>query len=95
MPTPTAASPDQDLVGAAIVFGSRPIGVVLAVLRDPVSQRVRRLITTYGPSDRRVAIPMEWVTQRTDTTLTLGVGPRSLDDLADQRALGPLYDRAS
>ena len=94
MHTPTAA-PDQDLVGAEIIFGRTLIGVVEAVLRDPISQRVRRLITTYGATGRRVAVPMEWVIHRTAARLTLGVGAHSLDNLADQRALGPLHVRSA
>ena len=39
---------DDDLIGAEVVFGAAPIGRVLDVIRDPLSQRVRRLITTYG-----------------------------------------------
>ena len=82
-----------DLVGTEILFGTTSIGQVLAVIRDPVSQRVRRLITTYGATSRRVAIPMEWVVRRTPTSVTLGVGARSLDDLAEQSA--PLHSRTS
>ena len=36
--SPPAA--DVDLVGTDIVFGTTPIGQVLDVIRDPVSQRV-------------------------------------------------------
>jgi hypothetical protein len=73
---------DKDnLIGAEIAFGATAIGYVLGVIRDPLSQRVRRLITTYGSTSRRVAVPMEWVTKRTQARLELGVGPRSLDDL--------------
>jgi hypothetical protein len=85
---------DQDLVGAELVFGTTPIGQVLSVERDPVSHRVRRLLATYGDTGRRVAIPLEWVVRRTSTSVTLGVGVRSLDDLADQRELGPLHSRS-
>jgi hypothetical protein len=84
---------DVDLVGTDILFGTTPIGQVLDVIRDPVSQRVRRLITTYGATGRRVAIPMEWVVRRTSSRVTLGVGARSLDDLAEQHA--PLHSRSS
>jgi len=73
---------DENLIGAEIAFGATAIGRVQGVIRDPLSQRVRRLITTtYGPTSRRVAVPMEWVTKRTQARLELGVGPRSLDDL--------------
>ena len=76
---------DQDtLIGAEITFGATPIGRVQEVLRDPFSQRVRRLVTTYGASGRRVAVPMEWVTKRTPSRVELGVGARSLDDLAER-----------
>jgi hypothetical protein len=81
MPTGT----DQDnLIGAEITFRAAPIGRVLDVVRDPLSQRVRRLITTYGSTGRRVAVPMEWVTKRTPTRLELGVGTCSLDDLPER-----------
>lgn len=80
----TSNSPNDDtLVGSEIMFGPTQLGHVEALVRDPVSSRVRRLITTYGPAQRRVAIPMEWVVQRTSTRLVLGVGSLSLDDLAD------------
>ena len=75
---------DEALIGSEIMFGSTPLGHVEGLVRDPVSSRVRRLITTYGPARRRVAIPMEWVVQRTPSKLVLGVGSLSLDDLADQ-----------
>jgi hypothetical protein len=75
---------DNTLIGAEIMFGPTQLGHVEGLVRDPVSSRVRRLITTYGPAQRRVAIPMEWVVQRTSTRLVLCVGALSLDDLADQ-----------
>jgi hypothetical protein len=81
----TSRAPFEDLIGAELVFGATPIGHVLDVRRDPVSHRVWRLITTYGPHGRRVAVPVEWVTQQTPTRVTLAVGARSLDDLADER----------
>jgi hypothetical protein len=83
MHTPNRAE-DDTLIGAEIMFGPTSIGHVEGVVRDPLSNRVRWLITTYGPARRRVAVPMEWVVQRTPTRLVLGVGPLSLDDLADQ-----------
>ena len=92
MHTPTHTE-DEKLIGAEIVFGATSIGHVLGIMRDPLSQRVRRLITSYGPDGRRVAVPMEWVVRRTPTRVTLAVGTRSLDDLADQRELGPLFRR--
>ncbi|HLZ28767.1 MAG TPA: hypothetical protein VKV73_15740 [Chloroflexota bacterium] len=80
----TATRPDDDaLIGAEIMFGPTQLGHVEGVVRDPVSSRVRRLITTYGPAHRRVAVPMEWVVQRTPTRFVLGVGSLSLDDLAE------------
>jgi hypothetical protein len=36
---------------------------------------------------------MEWVVRRTAARVTLAVGTHSLDDLADQRELGPLDSR--
>jgi hypothetical protein len=74
----------SSLIGAEIVFGSTPIGRVQSVQRDPVSDRVRRLVTSYGRPARRVAVPMEWVIHTTSDRVTLGVGAASLDDLADQ-----------
>ena len=47
---------------------------VEGVVRDPLSGRVRKVITTYGPTNRRVAVPMEWVVQHTPTRLVLGSG---------------------
>jgi hypothetical protein len=75
---------DETLIGAEIAFGSAPIGRVLGLVRDPLTQRVRRLITTYGPNARRVAVPMEWVVRRSPERLVLAVGARSLDDLPEQ-----------
>jgi hypothetical protein len=83
----TSRAPFEDLIGAELVFGAMPMGYVLAVRRDPVSQRVWRLVTTYGPHARRVAVPVEWVTRQTPTRVTLAVGARALDDLADEREL--------
>ena len=75
---------DEQLMGAEITFGNMLIGHVEGLLRDPLSQRVRRLITSYGLSGRRVAVPMEWVAKRSASRLVLGVGTHSLDDLADR-----------
>lgn len=75
---------DPDLIGADIVFGSTSIGRVQGLQRDPVSGRIRRLLTSYGASGRRVAVPMEWVLQLSSSRVSLGVGAHSLDDLADQ-----------
>ncbi len=75
---------DADLIGAEISFGATPLGRIQAVLRDPLSQRVRHLVMRYGAGQRRVAVPMEWVVRRSLGHVTLGVGTRSLDDLADQ-----------
>ena len=79
----TAAQDDQ-LVGAEITFGTALLGHVEGLVRDPLSQRVRGLITSYGLKRRRVAVPMEWVTKRADSGVVLGVGARSLDDLGDR-----------
>jgi hypothetical protein len=73
---------DLNLIGAEITFGTTHIGQVLGVVRDPISQRVRRVLTRYGTASRQVAVPIEWVVLRTGKRLDLGVGPRSLDDLA-------------
>ena len=75
---------DTDLLGAEVSFGATPLGRVLGVLRDPLSHRVRHLVMRYGPGQRRVAVPMEWVVRRGPGRVTLGVGTRSLDELADQ-----------
>ena len=82
MPTSTATK-DGQFMGAEIMFRSTVIGHVEGLVRDPISQRVRRLITSYGPGRRRVGVPMEWVVKRSAERLVLGVGVRSLDDLAD------------
>jgi hypothetical protein len=86
-------SADEDLIGAELAFGPTVIGHIEGVRRDPISQRVWRLIATYGPRARRVAVPIEWVVRRTPTRVTLAVGIRELDDLADQRELGPWFSR--
>jgi hypothetical protein len=70
-------------MGAEMTFGMTLIGHVEGLVRDPISQRVRWLITSYGKNGRRVAVPMEWVVNRSPSRLVLGVGARSLDDLAD------------
>ena len=70
-------------MGAEITFGTTVIGHVERLLRDRVSQRVRRVITSYGLMRRRVGVPMEWVVKRSASRLVLGVGARSLDDLCD------------
>ncbi len=79
----STATNDTQLMGAEIAFGKTLIGHVEGVIRDPLSQRVRRLITSYGLARRRVGVPMEWVVKRSASRLVLGVGTRSLDDLAD------------
>ena len=75
-------SADDDLLDAEITFDGARIGHVSGLVRDPISQRVRRPRTTYGAPRREVAVAIEWVVRRTPTRLTLGVGARSLDDLA-------------
>jgi len=74
---------DAHLVGAEMTFGKTLIGHVEGLVRDPISQRVRRLITSYGPTGRRVGVPMEWVVSRSPTRLVLAVGTRSMDDLSE------------
>ncbi len=83
VPASTAPEAGDELIGAEITFGKTLIGHVEGLIRDPLSQRVRRLITSYGLSGRRVAVPMEWVVKRSAPRLALGVGARSLDDLGD------------
>jgi hypothetical protein len=80
----STAAHDEQLVGAEITFGTTLIGHVEGLVHDPLSQRVRGLITSYGLKQRRVAVPMEWVTRRTATRVVLGVSARSLDDLGDR-----------
>jgi hypothetical protein len=70
-------------MGAEITYGTTLIGHVEGLIRDPIFQRVRRLITSYGVTGRRVGVPMEWVINRSPSRLVLGVGARSLDDLGD------------
>ncbi len=79
----TPANDGQNLLGAEIAFGQTLIGHVEGLARDPISHRIRRLITSYGKSARRVGVPIDWVVNRTPTRLTLAVGTRSLDDLSD------------
>ena len=74
---------DTQLVGAEMMFGKTLIGHVEGLVHDPISQRVRSLITQYGMVGRRVAVPMEWVVNWSPARLMLGVGARSLDDLAE------------
>jgi len=83
MATSTAAK-DEQLMGAEITFGSTLIGHVEGLVRDPLSHRVWRVVTSYGPTSRQVAVPMEWVVKRSPSRLVLGVGTRSLDDLGDR-----------
>ena len=71
-------------IGAELAFGTESIGRVLDLGYDPISNRVWRLIATYGSHKRRVAVPVEWVVRRTPTRVTLAVGSRALDDLPDQ-----------
>lgn len=72
---------DTQLMGAEMTFGKTLIGHIEGLVRDPISHRVRGLITSYGLAGRRVEVPMEWVINRSPSRLVLGVGARSLDDL--------------
>lgn len=85
MASSSVLSTDEDLLGAEITFGTALLGHVEGLVRDPVSHRVWRLLTSYGPADRHVAVPMEWVIRRSPRRVELGVGARSLDDLGDRR----------
>ena len=76
---------DEELMGAEITFGNTVLGHVEGLVRDPVSHRVWRLLTSYGPAERHVAVPIEWVVRRTPERVELAVGVRSLDDLGDRR----------
>lgn len=82
----TLGTSDSDFIGSEVTFGATLIGHIQSVLRDPVSQRVRHLVMPYGVGGRRVAVPMEWVVRRSPARVVLGVGERSLDDLAEQQA---------
>jgi hypothetical protein len=84
VPASTAPAAGDELIGAEITFGKTLIGHVEGLIRDPLSQRVRRLITSYGLSGRRVAVPMEWVVKRSAKALVLAVGPSSLDHLGER-----------
>lgn len=86
MHTPTPVATDEPLIGSEITFGNTVIGHVEGVVRDPMSQRVRRVITSYGPTGRRVAVPIEWVVKRSASRLVLAVGTLSLDDLVERAA---------
>jgi len=77
----STAMSDTQLMGAEMTFGKTLIGHIEGLVRDPISHRVRRLITSYGLAGRRVEVPMEWVINRSPSRLVLGVGARSLDDL--------------
>jgi hypothetical protein len=79
----STATNDEQLVGAEVLFGSMVLGHVEGIEHDPHSHRVRRLIMSYGLPPRRVGVPMEWVVKRSPSRLVLGVGTRSLNDLAD------------
>jgi hypothetical protein len=81
--TAVPLTPDEQLMGAEITFGKLLIGHVEGLVRDPLSHRVWRLVTTYGPTGRHVAVPIEWIVKRSASRLDLGVGTRSLDDLGD------------
>ena len=53
---------DENLPGTAIVVPGDVVWQVQAVLRDPVSRRIRYLIARYGGkvgAGRRLALPME------------------------------------
>ena len=79
----TATAQDAQLMGAEITFGSALIGHVDGLVHDPISHRVRRLITSYEETRRRVGVPIEWVVKRSPSRLELAVGVRSLDNLGD------------
>ena len=81
--TSTAAH-DEQLLGAEISSGSTVLGHVEGLVRDPISHRVRRLITSYGATGRRVGVPIEWVVKRSASRIELGVGAGSLDCLSDR-----------
>jgi hypothetical protein len=80
----STAAHDEQLMGAEITFGTTHIGHVEGLVRDPVSHRVRRVITSYGPTGRHVGVPMEWIVKRSASRLELAVGTHSLDNLGDR-----------
>jgi hypothetical protein len=77
------ATKDEQFMGAEIMVGNTLLGHVEGLGRDPLSYRVRRLIMSYGLNGRRVGVPVEWVIKRSPSRVVLGVGVRSLNDLAD------------
>jgi hypothetical protein len=79
----SATKRDAQLMGAEITFGSASIGHVEGLVHDPISHRVRRLITSYGSTRRRVGVPIDWVVKRSPSRLELAVGVRSLNNLGD------------
>ncbi len=82
--TSSTITKDQQLLGAEIVYRTTLIGHVEGLVRDPLSQRVWRVLTSYGPSRRYVAVPMEWVAKRSASRLTLAVGTHELDGLVER-----------
>jgi hypothetical protein len=87
---------EGDLLGAEVVVGTGVIGRVEAVVRDPVSQRVWRLVTRYGPAQgRQVAVPSEWIVRRSAQRVVLGVGTRSLGQRFDDDGASRTYGVAA
>ena len=86
----STVSNDAQLLGADITYRGMLLGHVEGLIRDPISHRVWRLLTSYGQTRRRVGVPMEWVVSRSPTRLDLAVGARSLDDLSDWIGTSPL-----
>jgi len=74
---------EAQLMGAEITFRSASIGHVEGLVHDPISHRVRRLITSYGSTRRRVGVPIEWVVKSYPARLELAVGESALDNLGD------------
>lgn len=79
----TSQTEDADLVDSELFLAGTRIGLVVGLQRDPVSQRVRRIVTSYGSLGRQVAVPIDWVMRRGRGMLVLGVDVRLLDDLPD------------
>lgn len=85
---------EETLPGAEVVVGKAVIGHVEGVVRDPVSRRVWRLVTRYGPANRRVAVPIEWIVRSSAQRVVLGVDTRSLDQLVDYDGASRTYGAA-
>ncbi len=84
MASPRVAESLASWEGAVVMLGATELGRVRSVVRDPISRRVRRLVTSYCDrtgASREVAIPIEWVVQHQPGRVVLGVERHELDGL--------------